>query len=250
MSFLDAEHYSRVLSGFESINQHIETGCGLTPDGDYAFTVLKLHAQDAGYYAGQEGFLDNVKKGAKNAKEWIIKFIKAIFDYITSGKKKSGELIKHSETNAKAYNELKDDKQKEEFSNVVSIFGSQIDRAIFEAEGFESAANSDIAKQIKYSGSPDKIVSELKAAKSKINNSVDFNKHLAAASMQIYREMSFWNSRLDAFMREGSDRDHDRIGSEATNVVKWLGKADGIVTKLIEAGVTRQDKVLSNSKGE
>lgn len=95
MSFSDVEHFGLMVDGCESIVQHSATGNGLNPAGQYALSVLKLHAQDAGFVAGQEGFLDNVKKGAASAKEWLIKLIQAIYDYLTDakGKKKREENL-------------------------------------------------------------------------------------------------------------------------------------------------------------
>lgn len=77
MSISDVEHFAIVLSGCESINH----GDYKAPDSTYAQAVLKLHAQDAGFVAGQEGFLDSIKKGASNVKEWVLKLIKAITDW-------------------------------------------------------------------------------------------------------------------------------------------------------------------------
>lgn len=77
MSFSDIEHFATVLSGCESIN----TGDRSSDDARYAFAVLKLHATDFSAHAGQEGFLDQVKKTAGNTKEWLIKLIKSIREF-------------------------------------------------------------------------------------------------------------------------------------------------------------------------
>lgn len=77
----DIEHYARIVSGCESINIRLAGGSKLTEDGRYAQSVLCLHANDAGLYAGQEGFFEKVKEGAKNIKDWIMKLIKAIRDW-------------------------------------------------------------------------------------------------------------------------------------------------------------------------
>lgn len=77
MSFSDVEHYSVMLAGCEAIN----TGNRTAPEAHYAFAVLKLHAQDNsdfGSHAGQEGFLDSVKKGASNTLEFVKKLFEAI----------------------------------------------------------------------------------------------------------------------------------------------------------------------------
>lgn len=74
MSFGEVEHFATMVAGCECIN-HGDTQSG---DARYAFAVLKLHAVDFGGVAGQEGFLDNVKSGAKKTGEFIKKLFAAI----------------------------------------------------------------------------------------------------------------------------------------------------------------------------
>lgn len=93
MSYSDVEHFSNMISGCESLT----TGDYQSPNSVYAFTVLKLHAQDAGLVAGQEGFLDHVKKGASTIKEWIRKLIAAIVSYVTGSRKTLQEQRKQME---------------------------------------------------------------------------------------------------------------------------------------------------------
>lgn len=95
----DIEHYAKIISGCESINLRMAGGPKLTEDGRYAQTVLCLHAEDAGLYAGQEGFFEKVKEGAKNIKDWIIKLIKAIRDWI------KGSQVQNVEKQDKALKE-------------------------------------------------------------------------------------------------------------------------------------------------
>lgn len=82
----DLEHYSAIISGCESIQQRINHGAELDYNGRYAYTVLKLHAQDAGHIAGTEGFLDAVKRGATNIYEWIKKLIATIRSWLIGNK--------------------------------------------------------------------------------------------------------------------------------------------------------------------
>lgn len=82
MTLSDVNHYAVMVSGCESINSMDYT----SPDSKYAQSVLKLHANDLGFFAGQEGFLETVKKGASNIKEWALKLIKAIQDWWKSRK--------------------------------------------------------------------------------------------------------------------------------------------------------------------
>lgn len=76
----DLNHYFNIVSGCEAIT----SGNRTSYESHYAFAVLKLHAQDVGLIAGTEGFLDHIKKGAKNIKDWIAKAIKAIWDFFKS----------------------------------------------------------------------------------------------------------------------------------------------------------------------
>lgn len=78
MSFSDVEHHIAVFDGCESLL----SGNSKTANAQYAFTVLKLHAGDQGVYAGQEGFMDTIKKGARSTVKWIKQIIQAIRDYM------------------------------------------------------------------------------------------------------------------------------------------------------------------------
>ena len=78
MSYSDIEHFSNMVSGCESL----QLGTTKEPNAVYAFTVLKLHAGDAGLVAGQEGFLDNIKKGASNTVKWVKQLMVAIGNWV------------------------------------------------------------------------------------------------------------------------------------------------------------------------
>lgn len=78
----ELNHYSRIISGLESVHEHICYNAGIDVDGTYALEVLKLHAGDMGEVEGTEGFLDTVKKGAKDLAKWIKEIIAAIGRFI------------------------------------------------------------------------------------------------------------------------------------------------------------------------
>ncbi len=88
-------HYSRIIAGLESVHEHICYNAGIDVDGTYALEVLKLHANDMGEVEGTEGFLDTVKKGAKDIVKWIREIIAAIGRFIT-GKKKEEPVWRDS----------------------------------------------------------------------------------------------------------------------------------------------------------
>lgn len=85
MDFSDVDHLSTMLSGCESITSN-QLG---RPDAQYAVSVLKLHAADAGFVAGTEGFIEAIKKGAQKTGEWVVKLVKAIRDWLSGAWKKT-----------------------------------------------------------------------------------------------------------------------------------------------------------------
>lgn len=99
MSQSDIDHFAAMISGCESIT----SGRALTDDGRYAFSVLKLHAEDAGFIAGQEGFLDNIKKGAKKTGKWIMDMIIAFIGWITNEKGKLEKIDKNARAREEDY---------------------------------------------------------------------------------------------------------------------------------------------------
>lgn len=97
MSFGEVEHFATMLAGCESIN----SGVALDSNGRYAMGVLRLHANDLGLVAGQEGFLDAVKGAAANVKEWIMNLIKAIKNWFRSRRKPTAQELKDAKELAK-----------------------------------------------------------------------------------------------------------------------------------------------------
>lgn len=102
MSFSDVEHFAEIITGCEAINNGNRT----SPEARYAFAVLKLQATDFGAHAGQEGFLDNVKAGAKATGEFIKKLFEAI-------KKWFADVFKSTKGKLNSFMKTGDDKQKE-----------------------------------------------------------------------------------------------------------------------------------------
>lgn len=98
MSFSDVEHVMTMMSGCESLLH----GDPKSADAKYAFTVLKLHANDAGFVAGQEGFIDSIKKGASATVEWVKKLIQAIRDYLKGVSREDRDRINNIDKKLKA----------------------------------------------------------------------------------------------------------------------------------------------------
>lgn len=82
----DVQHFATIISGCESLQDRLTYGTELSYEGAYAGAVMKLHAQDAGFVAGTEGFLDSIKRGATNVYEWIKKLIASIRDWFRGSK--------------------------------------------------------------------------------------------------------------------------------------------------------------------
>lgn len=74
----EIEHYATILAGCESVI----SGSELSYEGRYTKSVLQLHASDLGHVAGTEGFMDAIKKGASNLKEWLLKLLSSIAEFI------------------------------------------------------------------------------------------------------------------------------------------------------------------------
>ena len=76
----DIDHLVTMISGCESIT----SGNYKSEDSIYALAVLKLHANDAGFVAGTEGFIDSIKSKAKSVKDFVMMVIKMITDAMYS----------------------------------------------------------------------------------------------------------------------------------------------------------------------
>lgn len=82
------EHEATLLIGYDELIAHQEDKKPMTPDAVYTETVLKLDHETFDIVDGQEGFIDQIKRGASKVYEWIKSIIKAIRDFIFGSKKK------------------------------------------------------------------------------------------------------------------------------------------------------------------
>lgn len=76
------EHEAELIIGLDDLRDHAETQTPKTPEAVYTETVLKLDAGTFDIVDGQEGFLDNIKRGASKVYEWIKSIIKAIKEWL------------------------------------------------------------------------------------------------------------------------------------------------------------------------
>ncbi|QBZ70619.1 hypothetical protein pETSU_038 [Edwardsiella phage pEt-SU] len=115
----DLVHYGNMLAGCESINDVLANGGKLSYEGRYAQTVLSLHAQDAGFVAGTEGFVENVKAGAGKAIKWIMDLLKSIRDFFFGSHE---EQVKKAGANA--------EKAADIIANPNKLFGAGITQSL------------------------------------------------------------------------------------------------------------------------
>lgn len=107
----DVQHFATILAGCENLN----SGAELNYDGKYAQSVLRLHAQDAGFVDGTEGFTDAVKKGATKIMEWIKKLVDSIRGFFKSdAANRIGKAIASIKKGGSGSSAPKSDDKKEE----------------------------------------------------------------------------------------------------------------------------------------
>lgn len=206
----EIDHYARIIMGCESINSVFANGGKLTEDGRYAQAVLKLHVEDAGDIAGTESFLDSFKKGAENVKEWIVKLVKAIRDFVTGKKKERPEPPKPSGT------------PKEESGSSKTKSG----------EKYVTPINSLIAKAQKTDGLSG-VVGALNTALStaKSGTAKDVGQKLRAADDRILSEMQTRTNKLNQLASK--DNAQAEINKEI-QAIKVLGNLSQQIDHVIE----------------
>lgn len=76
------EHEAELLVGLDDLRDITDHEVPKTPEAVYTETVLKLDGGTYDIVDGQEGFLDNIKRGATKVYEWIKSIIKAIKEWL------------------------------------------------------------------------------------------------------------------------------------------------------------------------
>lgn len=112
MELHDIEHFSRIVAGCESVTEHLDCNVGMSEEGRYTYAVLQLHAQDEGLVDGTEGFIDSIKKGAKNIKEWFLALLNSIMNFIGEVTGRNKKKREQEEEIARKEKEVKEDKEK------------------------------------------------------------------------------------------------------------------------------------------
>lgn len=230
MSYSDVEHYASMVSGCESLI----SGNVKSPNAVYALAVLQLHANDAGLYTGQEGFMDSVKAGAKNVKEWIKKLIQAIRDYFKSkegkGSAEEAAVIKK----VAAAKEIKPEESKDDDKGEVSKPTGESKEDMFKGgwKYFSSAfaqiniklgSFPDIGDELGNFPNPDKFIKDIEALKETVDNNpgnadpvgdiIDTQNELKAASEKI---ASLLSAKGDEFIADESNKDLVKAAGRAS----------------------------------
>lgn len=220
MNYSDIEHASNMINGCESL-----ISGNKTPDATYAFAVLKLHASDAGFIDGQEGFLDAVKAGAKKGKEWLIKLIQYIKDFIKGISRDDRERIKTIDELSK-----KIKWEEHDFNTQTFQYSGPIGRI----KALTNDANVLADLEAAIDGIDKKNVHEFVGKLSRASNRL--KDHVETLNKEVERETNKLG-KDDKIPKELSDKAKDlKNNSEAANILSILvGKVYNDMTKYYES---------------
>lgn len=248
MSYSDIEHASNMINGCESLISGIKT-----PDAAYAFTVLKLHATDAGFVDGQEGFLDAVKAGAKKGKEWLIKLIQYIKDFIKGISRDDRERIKTIDELSKKikWEEFNFNTQTFQYSgpigrikaltndaNVladlddaidgidkknVREFVAKISRASSRLKDHVETLNKEAERETSKLGKDDNIPKELSDKAKNLKNNSEAANMLSSLVGKVAHDMTKYYENWNAQHKSNRDRQED-LDREKANLEKGRNK--------------------------
>jgi hypothetical protein len=88
------EHEAELVTGYVDLLDCKEQEIELTPAAVYTEAVLDMTNSDLQVVAGQEGFLDSIKRGAVKVYEWIKSIIRAIRNWFSKDSKHYAEAKK------------------------------------------------------------------------------------------------------------------------------------------------------------
>lgn len=259
MSYGEVEHFAAMVAGCESFN----TGDVQAPDARYALSVLKLHANDMGLVAGQEGFLDSIKKGAQTIKQWFLSLVRAIKDFLQGSKtavqakelaKAESEHDKWLKERGKTTEDLNTKKAiivKETFEEPVRL-AVALEKEINEVDdrkGFEGnnlnkmhislgrGVANDIFHLLDVPVDRFHYVTDFKEVLDKIN---DLNKAIGALAQHAYREVSTWEDETTQEEERKSINKASYLLKSYTQMYKWLDGAASSSMKKISDLIQQQ----------
>ncbi|KAB3419247.1 hypothetical protein F9Z84_07005 [Escherichia coli] len=250
----DIEHYATMVAGCENMNLAMAGKGELNADGKYAYSVLKLHINDMGSVAGQEGFLDTMKKTAANVKEWISKLVAAVKNFITgkrSSKQKLDADFKKIETEVKkVITEKKKDDQKsegkeEKSENVVNFMNKPaiaVHGALTELQTKVKTLGEELTGEgfdaIGYKPNFGRLIECVDKA---VKFSTEENAHALEVGLNLTRtldelskECNNLNDKLSAYANNSNidDAEKNRIGGLVSNKLSTFGGIMGGAEKI------------------
>jgi len=225
MSFSDVEHYANMIDGCEAINN----GNYRSPNSQYATAVLKL-------YAGNEGFLDSIKKGASTIKEWIIKLIKAIKDWLVGTKKEAKDIEAE-------YKELKTKFQKAKSAPTKAGENKADLELDIKTEDYVENLKNVITNMEKIDGHKFEFLNytvQIKPAIVDIEHAVnaaekgegwELGISLVNAMKKLSSEIDSVTNKLESWGNKASD-DVSKLPDNFSSVIAHLARANEILTKM------------------
>lgn len=131
------DHTLAVLKGTDELVEEVRYNLDRTPDAAYAEGVLKLHDVNFADVAGNESFLDMVKKTGDRVKEFVMNLIRSIHEFFFGKRQKAmTEVSKDAEAGAKAMQQI--------LTNPSSTFGSDLNGSVRKAA---DAGNDELQKE-------------------------------------------------------------------------------------------------------
>lgn len=259
MSYSDINHALNMLAGLEAFSN----GSTRSPDAVYAATVLKLHALDAGHVEGTEGFMDAIKKGAKNVKDWIVALIKAIKEYLTSTdrkvaetRKKVSDLGKQIDTAHKAAKAEKkeggDHAAGWKTDPKLEQFSKSIESIISDLEGIDGSK----AQPVEFTADTSKAITELKVLLKASGEEKSDPYAFAEKICDIIKTIDAqYTSFCAALKKWGDSKDEKELGSikmgpDFHKISSELHDASRRLTKMSEEMVKRCSAELAATTGK
>lgn len=247
MSYSDIEHFATMVSGCESLTN----GNPKSAEAGYALTVLKLHANDAGLYVGQEGFLDHVKKGAGNVKQWIIALVKAIKEYLTSAARRVDKAWKNLTTIKAVYGKLSpEDKKKadDKLASAGTTLGKAIEVAVTKLKDAKEETESDAFGAIDFNPALEGVIHSMTEAFDAAEKGTVFliAENLKTSISKLDAVILATNNKLSSFVsgEETNEKSEaakkvgawvNKVGSVNENAVKLLESISGKVEQSLDA---------------
>lgn len=244
----DIQHSLSMLAGLEAFSN----GDTRSPNAVYAATVLKLHALDAGHVEGSEGFMDAVKKGAKNAKDWIVALIKAIKAYLTdSDRKIAQQRNKVSELGKQidAGRKKAKSEEKEESKNSagwitdpkLGDFSKSIESIIADMEAADGVTTSPVDWAPDSSKSVTALKELLKLSEDEKTNPLTFSEKVADCADKVGDVITAFNNALAKWRSTKDDRELGaaRMGPDFHKVMGLTDDSRRRLIKMSEAMIKR-----------